>query len=137
MSKIPRHFVPILRWISATQTKTCFLTFVTKLKIEDHMFPFFPFLSSLWRNCHKIEGHHSIENTEFIYSYFFEIITENTVPYVSRLGNCRFSAPCLIIFCLCANDWTKCCSYWNLKGNAWGLWWNILFQKSSCRFSGS
>ena len=37
------------------------VTFVTKLKIEDHMFPFFPFVSSPWRNCPKIEGLHSIE----------------------------------------------------------------------------
>ena len=39
--KCPRHFVPILRWSGKTPNKTCFVTFVTKLKMEDHMFPFF------------------------------------------------------------------------------------------------
>ena len=61
------------------------------------MFPFFPFVSSPWRNCPKIEGHHSIEMLHLnlsenafqhknelssnihIFAIFFEIITENTV----------------------------------------------------------
>ena len=69
----PWHFVRILRWSGSTQTKTCFVTFITKLKIEYHMFPSFPFVSSPWRNCHKIGGHHSIENTEYKYPYFCNI----------------------------------------------------------------
>ena len=71
--KYPRHFVRIFWWFGAIQIKTCFVTFVTKLKMEDHMFPFFPFVSSPWRNCHKIEGHHSIENIAFKYPYFCNI----------------------------------------------------------------
>ena len=104
-----RPFVGILHWSGVTQTITCFVTFViTKLKVEDHMYPFFPFVSSPWRNCPKIESHHSIEMlhlnfSEFLFnmkwaelSIFFEIITENTVAYVTRSGNCRSSAPCEI-----------------------------------------
>ena len=44
--KYPRHFVRILRWSGATQTKTSFVTFATQLKMEAHVFPFFPFVSS-------------------------------------------------------------------------------------------
>ena len=93
--KYPRHFVRILRWSGATQTKTCFVTFVTKLKIEDHMFPFFPFVSSPWWNCPKIEGHHSIEMlhlnlskmllnikwAEFKYPYFCNIFWNHNIKY--------------------------------------------------------
>ena len=122
MSKIPQTLCPYFTLKGATQTKTCFVTFVTKLKMEDHMFPFFPFVSSPWRNCPKIEGHHSIEMlhlnlfemlfcmckcAEFNCPYFckfFEIITDNTVANVSRSGNCRSSAPCYLYFLILLSD---------------------------------
>ena len=111
--KYPRHFVRILRWSGTTQTKACFLTFVTKLKIEDHMFPFFPYVSSPSRNCPKVEGLHSTEMlhlniSEMLFNIkwaelkypnfcniFLKLKQKIQVPYVARSGNCRSSAPCV------------------------------------------
>ena len=112
--KYPRHFVRILRWIGAIQTKTCLVTFVNKLKMEDHMFPFFPFASSPWRNCSKIEGHHSIEMLHlnfsamlfnikwglFKYQYFCNMFWNYNKKYSclwTRSDNCWSSAPCMLI----------------------------------------
>ena len=109
MSKIPpdtlsRFYTEVVRH----RPKHVFVTFVTKLKMEDHV-SLFPFVFSPWRNCPKIEGHHLIEmlhsnfpemlfNIKFAvfkYPYFCNIFnlinnkyTENIVAYVTRSGNC-------------------------------------------------
>ena len=82
------------------------------------MFPFFPFVSSPWRNCPKIEGHHSIELlylnfsemlfnikwAEFKYPYFCNIFTENTVAS----GNCRSLASCRLYAGCESKLWLQC-----------------------------
>ena len=61
MSKIPPTLCSdfTLKWCDTDQTIVCNFCYPTQM--EDHMFPFFPFVSSPWRNHPKREGHHSIE----------------------------------------------------------------------------
>ena len=71
-------------------------------------------------------------------SIFFEIIKENTVRSVTRSGNCRSSAPCLIyVFCFSpeilliqAGRWVKVCNVCCLLRILLPLW----FYTFSCDF---
>ena len=83
--KYPRHFVRILRWSGATQSKPSFVTFVNQLKMGDHMFTFFPFVSSPWRNHPKCEGHHSIEMLHLNRSEMLFNRNEFKNPYFLKL----------------------------------------------------
>ena len=58
MSKIPSTLCSdfTLKWYDTDQSML--FNFCSKLKIEDHVFPFFPYVS---RNCPKVEGLHSTE----------------------------------------------------------------------------
>ena len=60
MSKTSPTLCPdfMLKYCNTDQNMFPNFCYQTK-KIEDHMFPFFPFVSSPWRKCPKIEGHNS------------------------------------------------------------------------------
>ena len=79
MSKKPPMLCPDFMFKQCDTDQNMFFNICYQTKNRGPYVSLFSFVSSLWRNCHKIEGHHSIENTEFKYPYFFEIITENTV----------------------------------------------------------
>ena len=61
MSKIPSTLCSdfLLKWCDTDPNIFCNFCYPTK-NGGPHFF-LFPFVSSPWRNCLKIEGHHSIE----------------------------------------------------------------------------
>ena len=73
MSKIPPTLCPdfMLKYCNIDQN--IFSNFCYQTKNRGPHVSLFPFVSSPWQNCHKIEGHQSIENTEFKCPHFCNI----------------------------------------------------------------